>query len=149
MSNEYNPYSAPAAVVADQGSDLHDVASKGRRFGTLLLDYFFYYVVVFLIGIVVGLTRGSPGMSPLQWQVLAFVVLIAYYLFFESLWQRTPGKFLLGTVVINEQGDKPSFGQVLGRTLCRFIPFEPFSFLGREGWHDSISRTKVVMLRKA
>lgn len=148
MNTEYNPYSAPASVVDDHAQDQQDLASKGRRFGTLLIDYVFFYLIIFVIGVIVGVTRGSEGAVNFPWQLIGFGVLIGYYLFFEGLWQRTPGKFILGTVVVAATGEKPSFGQVLGRTLCRFIPFEPFSFFGREGWHDSISKTKVVMVSK-
>jgi uncharacterized RDD family membrane protein YckC len=57
------------------------------------------------------------------------------------------GKLLSGTVVVNEAGGKPTIGQVFARTLCRFIPFEAFSFLGKRGWHDSIPKTHVVLAR--
>ena len=47
----------------------------------------------------------------------------------------------------DENGTKPRFGQVIGRTLCRFVPFEAFSFFGERGWHDKIPKTRVVMAR--
>jgi hypothetical protein len=41
---------------------------------------------------------------------------------------------------------RPPFGTMVLRSLCRLIPFEPFSFLGSDarGWHDSITKTRVV-----
>ena len=72
---------------------------------------------------------------------------MGYYCFFEGIWGRTPGKFLIGTKVVDEEGDPPSFGQIVGRSACRLIPFEPFSFFGARGWHDSISHTYVVRTR--
>lgn len=149
MNTEYNPYSAPASVVDDRADAQQNLASKGRRFGTLLIDYVFFYLIIFAIGFGIGIMHGGAVAAKLPWQVIGIAVLLGYYLFFEGIWQRTPGKFILGTVVVNGHGEKPSFGQVAGRTLCRFIPFEPFSFFGREGWHDSISKTKVVMVRNA
>lgn len=152
MNTEYNPYSPPTSVINDH-ADSHDqvAASKGRRFGTWLIDYFIYYLIMFVIGAVLGAILGSRGVQGLGmpfWYLLAFVVVIGYYVVFESVWQRTPGKFILGTMVVNAAGTKPSVGQVFGRTLCRFIPFEPFSFFGTEGWHDSIPKTRVVMAQK-
>lgn len=151
MNTQYNPYSPPTSEVAERaGSQDFELAGKGRRFGTLVIDYIVFYIVMFMVGMVVGVSMGAQGVhkvTPWQWQLLALAVLLGYYLFFEGLWQRTPGKFLLGTVVVSERGDRPSFKQILGRTLCRMIPFEAFSFFGQEGWHDSIPRTKVVMLR--
>jgi hypothetical protein len=46
--------------------------------------------------------------------------------------------------VINETGEPVSVLRALGRTFCRLIPFEHFSFFGSRGWHDSLSRTDVV-----
>ncbi|MEP7184358.1 MAG: RDD family protein [Rhodanobacter sp.] len=74
--------------------------------------------------------------------------MLAYYFFFEGIWARTPGKLVLGTRVVSQHGDKPAFGQVVGRTLCRFIPFDALSFFGEEGWHDSIPKTQVVLVRR-
>jgi uncharacterized RDD family membrane protein YckC len=70
----------------------------------------------------------------------------------EWLTGRSLGKLATGTRVIAAEGGPPSFARVLGRTLARFIPFEAFSFLtdrdGRPvGWHDSLSRTRVVRVR--
>jgi len=43
-------------------------------------------------------------------------------------------------------GNKPSFGLILGRSLSRIIPFDALSFLGANaiGWHDTISKTRVI-----
>ena len=50
------------------------------------------------------------------------------------------------TRVVTEDGQKPTAMNILGRTACRFIPFDAFSFLGSKavGWHDSISKTHVI-----
>lgn len=152
MNTEYNPYSPPTGAIADYvDAQSLQVAGKGRRFGTLIIDYVGYYFIMFVIGIVIGIALGRPGVQTLGigfWYFLAFAVLLGYYLFFEGIWQRTPGKFILGTVVVDLKGGKPSFGQILGRTFSRLIPFEAFSFFGQDGWHDSLPKTKVVMTRK-
>jgi hypothetical protein len=41
-------------------------------------------------------------------------------------------------------GERSRVKMALIRTICRFIPFEAFSFFGQKGWHDSISGTNVV-----
>tara|TARA_B110000037_G_scaffold222548_1_gene297938 strand:- start:1179 stop:1301 length:123 start_codon:yes stop_codon:yes gene_type:complete len=39
---------------------------------------------------------------------------------------------------VNENGEKITFNQSLARTFGRMVPFEPFSFLGKnKGWHDA------------
>jgi type II secretory pathway pseudopilin PulG len=72
---------------------------------------------------------------------------VLYYLFFESLFQRTPGKFVTGTKVIMQDGTTPDFMHILGRSAARYIPFEALSFLFNDhpvGWHDYLSGTMVV-----
>lgn len=69
-----------------------------------------------------------------------------YYLFFEGLFGRTIGKIVTGSVVVDENGLKPSFKIIFIRTLYRLIPFEALSFLSKSAkfWHDSFSKTYVV-----
>ncbi|MBK8346290.1 MAG: RDD family protein [Saprospiraceae bacterium] len=82
--------------------------------------------------------------------ILSIVLMAVYYFLFESSIGRTPGKYVTGTVVVDRNGNIPSATQVLQRTLSRFIPFEFLSFLGRDarGWHDNISDTYVVYVKK-
>ena len=59
MSTEFNPYRAPQAALG-LPTDRHEpgeVASKGRRFGTLVVDYVGYFAASFVIGIVLGKRR--------------------------------------------------------------------------------------------
>jgi uncharacterized RDD family membrane protein YckC len=82
-----------------------------------------------------------------QMTLYIFLVMVEtiYFLFFELLFSATPAKFLTETRVVHEESeDKPYYKDIIGRTLCRFIPLEAFSFFGRAGWHDSMSETKVV-----
>lgn len=71
---------------------------------------------------------------------------LLYYLLLEGLFKITIGKCITNTIVVNDSGERPSFITMAGRTLCRFIPFDAFSFLGADsrGWHDSMSGTYVV-----
>ena len=44
---------------------------------------------------------------------------------------------------------RPTYGQILGRTFSRFVPFEAFSFLPSPvGWHDRWSGTRVVRVNR-
>ena len=75
-----------------------------------------------------------------------FLSAFLYYALFEIIFEKTPGKFLTKTRVVNLQGGKAEMGDILIRSLIRYIPFEPFSFLGTTpiGWHDKWSKTRVV-----
>jgi uncharacterized RDD family membrane protein YckC len=76
---------------------------------------------------------------------LVFIVFIFYYTFFEGVFGRTVGKIFTKTKVVSQDGSRAKFGQVFIRTLIRLIPFEAFSFLGKDplGWHDRWSKTMV------
>lgn len=144
---------AGSDAAAHDAAQPMDLAGKWRRLATVLADYvgFFLFAVVFglTLGIVLG-DDAEPLLAKVPDSVFGLSIYVAYYLFFEGIWARTPGKLLLGTQVVNLSGGKPSFGQVLGRTFSRFIPFEMFSFLfDTPGWHDSIPKTRVVRVRRA
>jgi uncharacterized RDD family membrane protein YckC len=109
----------------------------------------------FVIGIFIGIFGGQRAVHALQsggtagQYLLGATILLIYYIPQEALFGRTLGKLVTGTMVVNEEGGKPSLGQVVGRTFSRFIPFEAFSFFvsSARGWHDSIPRTYVVRVR--
>ena len=153
MNEAVNPFRPPQSNVeldATSAPLAMRAASRGRRFGTLVVDYIGFMALAIAVGLVLGFVFGDEGLQALQRvpeMVFGAALMIAYYLFFEGLWARTPGKWVFGTVVVDENGAKPRFGQVIGRTLCRFIPFEAFSVFGERGWHDKIPKTRVVMAR--
>ena len=76
----------------------------------------------------------------------AILATIYFYVILEKYFHASVGKCLTNTTIVDEYGNAPSFGQIFTRTICRFIPFEGFSFLNEEGrgWHDTISNTYVV-----
>ena len=77
---------------------------------------------------------------------LVFAVLVVYFVVIETLTGKSIGKYFTKTKVVDINGTKPSFGRIVLRSICRLIPFEMFSFLffSGGGWHDSISKTRVV-----
>lgn len=151
MTPETNPYRPPMSdIIGLQSRSTADAASRWRRVGTIVVDYIGLLVVGALIGALIGLFFGDAGIAALQSMpdlALGCVVLLLYYTIFEGVWARTPGKLLFGTVVIDENGGKPSIARVVGRTFCRMIPFEVFSFFGERGWHDKIPKTRVVLAK--
>jgi uncharacterized RDD family membrane protein YckC len=160
-----NPYSATGSydpLLANQNAPGElPIASQTQRFLTSIIDNVLLYLintgVGFGVGIVAALVAG--GELSQQWlaiaQFMAFfvglMVALVYYTLLETLTGMTLGKMIMGTKVVTETGGVPSFGQCLGRSACRFIPFEAFSFLGNKGfpigWHDSIPKTRVIKTR--
>lgn len=82
---------------------------------------------------------------PIISMIIAVPTFWGYYLLSEFLWQRTFGKILTRTKVVTITGGKPTFLQILGRTLSRSIPFEYLSyFVTMTGIHDRLSGTRVI-----
>ncbi len=122
------------------------------RFGHYMIDFVICQIVLaFIAGAILGviLVVTKVEFDEEQWDLYArlftWLVLIPFYYFIsEATMQRTIGKFATGAIVVNEYGEKPSLGQLLGRSYARIIPFEAFSCLSDRGWHDSASNTFVV-----
>ena len=141
-----NPYMAPVEVAPEPAMDFIREASKGERFVTAFVDRLTMSAAYAVAGFVVAQLAGESGLILL---VFLFVLVnIGYYVVLEASTGRTVGKLVAGTKVIDLEGKIPSFSQILLRTLCRYIPFEPLSVLfGERGWHDTLSKTRVVRAR--
>lgn len=73
------------------------------------------------------------------------IVLVIYYLLFESLFARTPGKWLSYSKVVDKKGLKPKFLSIILRTFTRLIIIDCFFFPFMEKMlHDFTSNTEVV-----
>jgi uncharacterized RDD family membrane protein YckC len=111
----------------------------------LFLIYSFYESFPFLV---IGERSKEYFLTPGYICLIISISHFYYYFILEALFKITIGKIVTNTSVVNEEGAYNSVLQALGRTCCRFIPFEPFSFLfGHGGWHDSISNTYVIKER--
>lgn len=152
MATEHNPNLPPSEKgVGKSSAQPIESARRLRRFGTFLVDLLCLYVFVLVITLGLYIFFG-PGIQETIHKIpnalMGSVYYVLYCCLFESIWARTPGKLIFGTVVVNAAGEKPTFFQVLGRSVCRFIPFEPLSFIGQRGWHDSIPNTFVILAKK-
>lgn len=125
-------------------------ATKGQRFGGFLLDLLFIMIYSVVIGFVLGLIGLADLVNGLNNNLLGIIILLIYYIPLEARGGKTIGKMIIGTKAVREDGLDLNMKDVLFRTVCRFIPFEAFSFLfgdGPGGWHDSISKTKVISIK--
>ncbi len=127
------------------------LASQGQRFGNYILDILFIYILAFIVGIIFALIGHSEVLLRINNYILGAILFLIYYVPQEAYSGRTLGKLITKTKAVNEDGSEISLGQAVGRTLCRFIPFEAFSFLGGKGrprgWHDKLSNTVVITLK--
>ena len=132
------------------------LASTGQRFLNLIIDLALVYVIWISFGATIAIFADVANDAFLKTWIsavgvlekgLSFALIAGFYYYLTELYfSRSLAKFLTQTYVIMKHGSKPNYKSILKRTLCRFIPFEIFSFLGGEagGWHDSMSETYVV-----
>lgn len=131
------------------------LASTGARFLNYIIDLIFFAIILIAIGVLIGILTALFGLTELGlwvdnlgdlgWNIIVIVISVVYYTIMEGLFGRSVGKFITGTIVVDENGEKPTFGTAFRRSLCRLIPFDALTFLGgSRGWHDSISGTYVV-----
>lgn len=132
----------------DIEQDIHcvDVSKSSRFFNwildlSIILSFAFYNMQTLSQGFIFE-DVAFLGLIP-NWFILIY--LLGYYFVLELLFLQTIGK-LHNNAVVEYSGSKVK--SILIRTICRLIPFEAFSFFGNKGWHDSISKTKVVIATK-
>lgn len=125
------------------------LASGGTRFANYFIDQIGIYVYSSLLSAIFGSEWIIAVLE--EFSAIGFVLVIliyaGYWVLPEYFWGKTPAKFITRTKVVTKDGRKPTLMNIVGRTLCRMIPFDAFSFLFSSppvGWHDSISGTRVV-----
>jgi len=149
-----NPYAAPASIATPpempaESDAVYVGASAGIRFANFIIDQIMVIIIAIVAGVVIAvLSREVTEEESFADTLITYGLMFSYYAVMEGVWGRTVGKFITGTKVVNLRDGKASFGQACLRSLCRFIPFEAFSFLGNSasGWHDSIPKTRVVKI---
>ena len=151
-----NPYQSPTEVCSvEPTTEPQPVppASEGARFVNLILDQLACCALAYGIGFALALAARVLGDESLLHRtpnlLFGVVVILIYYVPQEALFGKTLAKFVTGTKVVSATGARPTFGQIVGRTFCRMIPFEAFSCLESNpvGWHDRLSSTRVVKNR--
>lgn len=127
---------------------------SGIRFAHFIVDLFVFQILMlsvnYLFEIVLNLTNPIITLNLTVAWIGGIVYLLSYpafYAFCEYKWQKTPGKYLSKSLVIDEYGNKPDLRSLILRSIIRLVPFESFSCFGdnySHGWHDRWSKTWVV-----
>jgi uncharacterized RDD family membrane protein YckC len=141
--------------ILDAPNELPIPAPRGKRFLNLVVDLLGFYAFLTIILLAIGVTapnflerwKAEQGLAVATNMVIFFF----YYVGWEALTLRSPGKLLTRTLVVSFDGGVPSFSQIALRTLLRHLPLEWLPMLladGQGGWglplHDRWSRTVVV-----
>ncbi len=151
MTDNLSPYAPPrtAALEVEPDSPIAHIATRWRRLANFVLDWLGYFLIALVITLVLYAVAPDVIETAAYNILLSYPGYLIYYALFEGLTGRTPAKLITGTRVVDAYGDRPGFGKILLRSLARFIPFEPLTFLraGQEGWHDTLTETHVVRTR--
>jgi uncharacterized RDD family membrane protein YckC len=138
-------------------------ATQGQRFLNWLIDNLFMrfalsYVTGYVVGylmayiapdLLLSVAYGDKGFD--FWMLaltLGYFNYLVYYTFTEAAFKGyTIGKLLTGTRAIRKDGENITFKDAILRSLSRIVPFEVFSALGDEPWHDAWTKTTVIKSR--
>jgi len=128
-----------------------EVIQGGKRFAHFFVDIIAMQVLFYFIETLISLMSNTVDYSFAFSQISLFLFGLfgllsypIYYIVCEHFWQKTLGKYVTKTTVINEYAEKPDLPTNILRNLIRMVPFEPFSCLNERGWHDRWSDTFVV-----
>ena len=151
MSENGSKSGIATGITVHEPQSLIEDASLWRRLANFFIDLATCVVLLSLIGAINACTNIAfridtvGAIGPL---VIVLIPLL-YHLLSEASVGRTVGKIVTRTLVVADSGAKAAIGQILLRTLCRFVPFDALSFLGRgtRGYHDKWSKTRVINLR--
>jgi len=132
------------------------------RVAAYLLDMVFYYIAIFVFGLIVGVSAfasqdidTAAALVVLYYLVIIFGFLLYKTIMESSSKQGTLGKMIVGIKVTKLDGGKISFGRSLGRyfsmILSAIILYIGFMMAGwtakKQALHDMIAGTNVVYKR--
>ncbi len=125
------------------------IAPKLLRFANYLIDILAFLLFFLIIMIILVLFQVDVvtffDENPLLDRILSAFFYFAFMSFQEFIFKgRSIGKFITGTIAVTEDGSQMEIGKLLNRNICRLIPFDALSYFGNTGWHDNISKTRVV-----
>lgn len=150
-------------ILHDIEQDLNlEQATVGARFVNYLIDLLLFYGFLILAGAGFGvvflgtgeqvetsfLFREDSGAVMLQYLVFYFVYIVTYTVIEGAAKGKTLGKLITGTRAVKTDGTDLSWRDAFMRSLCRIVPFEPFSAFGANPWHDKWTNTTVVKERR-
>lgn len=121
--------------------------SSLTRFIHFIVDTIAFCILTMILTYILGLFINPTDQSLLT--IFGYLMLavgfFGYYIFMETKYQKTIGKFITKTKVVTKDGANPELGDIVRRTFCRLIPFDRISFLfTANGFHDRLSDTTLI-----
>ncbi len=122
-----------------------ELAGKKERLINCIVDLIFIILFAVTLRLILELFM---DFSEQENRILIFLTFIGYYIIFEWISGRTPGKIISYTKVVKKDYNKINFIQALLRTIIRLTGvLVAISFLfGTElGIHDLLTNTRVIL----
>ena len=133
-------------------------AEKLLRFVNFILDFPLCFLLIIILSSISirlysfftssDLTEVAYSIANMNEYLKRLLIILSYAIFmflFEFLTNgRSLGKLITGTIVVKTDATDLTVQDYFKRNICRAIPFESFSFIGKNGWHDTIYDTRVV-----
>jgi hypothetical protein len=85
-----------------------------------IVDTLAFFLLTIVLAYILGLFIHSVSQNIIT--IFGFLIYVigffVYYVFMETKYQKTIGKFITKTKVINKNGTKPELGDIVRRTFC-------------------------------
>jgi uncharacterized RDD family membrane protein YckC len=135
-------------------------ASTGQRFLNFIIDSAVFYVCFIIItfawalfdqllgiNFTVNFFEDESLINKLLVYLYSYSIFFLVYTAFEGFTKgRTIAKYITKTKVVMEDGSPIGMKQAVMRSLCRLIPFEPFTAFNGNPLHDKATKTCVVKM---
>jgi uncharacterized RDD family membrane protein YckC len=145
----------------EDGSNNISYCGFWKRLLAYIIDYMIIIIPLYILYILFQLLLGKPfnvfGIKELLFYYSAIIVIVWLYdsLFWNSKFQATPGKMILGMKVTDLAGQRLSFKKASLRWVGKLISFLMFGLgfliIGftekKQGLHDFIAQTVVIQRR--
>ena len=143
-------YNQPVSESIFEEFESKAQVSKWLRLANLVLDLIVIQIIIGIFILIISFLQVLDVLlldNVLLNYLIGAIFGCAYYVIIETNTKgKSVGKYITNTKVVTLDDQVPDFNTIATRSLCRYIPFNPLSFIGENsiGWHDSISKTKVV-----
>ncbi len=152
-----DPTTTPVDMLQDLENDYqYEEASTGIRFANYIIDLISFYIL--FIGAFTAFILITNDEAIITWidelpvlvdRLLGLLMYGIYMSLVEGFSKgRSLGKLITGTRAIRWDNQPFSWSDALGRGFSRVVPFEPFSALWGNPWHDKWTDTRVVKNRR-
>jgi uncharacterized RDD family membrane protein YckC len=127
-------------------------ASKGKRFGTYLIDLACFYAFQLVLNyVLLNMNTSLPlltGNASVDSILYSWSIYVLLYFTIETIFKgKTLGKMITGTRAVDVDGSAITSKQAFIRSISRLVPFEGFTGLKGDAptmWHDSWANTVVI-----